>query len=1317
MGTEDLPDLSQHHTVLAKVLREDAGLYARFRLRRSGLGTCLAECIQPGLEHPTTAGFAEVVGSTGLVAGDEDCYEVFRDLFARVTEESCPGASLSQQHRSDMNVDRLSPKRALPTPDSPAWDRRLLSSRVCFSRNFSGWRFPPAMSLEERQEVESAVVKALSDVEGTPMQGDYYPASGSTTWPACSSTEAGCHLEKLSSALAVSSGLTRDWPHGRGVFVTRSRRVSATLNQEDHLTVTASRCGGESELREAFLEASSFLTLLSQSLRKGGGRMCRFAADEHFGYLTSCPARCGTALSVTVTMRLPLLARQDSFPAWCRANRSLEVRVGAAEPGASEADIVEVSRRGRQGLSEVATFDSFVEALHGLQEMERLLSLHFASQAGSGEAQPSLDELAGLVPQGTCQAEVRGAESCRSSSPVESCTDEAEDAWRDTGAALRMMVGRAIDGVVAPVDAESSSLRGFSEACPSGAFGVTMNAQEVAAATVQATDADMIAFLMNLQPAAFQKLAEVTAGYASASSSAAAPPAACPLPERPLSPPPPEHSDSPLPPANTPPQLSEAPAPVSGDHLDEMREKVRIALEESVDTGTLVSVLQSFDISQSNGASQPQAEARPAEVVVDVSSEDISQLRESLRLALEVSCESGVFDRVLNGEPACIQEATAPAAKPDVNAKLSDENLESLREAMRGVLEASAEDGSLHDHIRAASMERPGEVQHAASAAPASGTGGAEDGRPRPSEDAEVEVARIRLLEALEESVERGQLEAVLQKMVGARPTEAEDAISEDLRGKLRSLLEESLDNGLLEKVLADTTGTQVEDGDTVVAQPSESQVREVLEDALASGSLEAVLQQQMQANAPQEASAADDVVGLREHLKSTLEESMQSGLLEQALQKAFECQGQDLVDVAAQGQSLDLTQRPDLQETRLALRELLQDAADSGQLHEALAFAHGAQAAATTEVVQAEAAETVPEGYYPSDAQAVPGTDAEAEASVDVDAVRLRMRDLFEDCLDQGSLADKLLRSKTAPFEEADAAAAPQEVVEETADTTTAATAPAETANVVDQDLLDIKQKVGTRLLEGLENGSLEEYIMSNGTALYGAGSMQTEGAAEMTVDAPVVCKRDLNSEFAAAVHHAKDPDADQAAGPLALISATGGCPQGEDTDAVVPLVDFLQNSRTLVAAAPARAPHPVLEVLGNSERRIGALMAMVHAVKQQIAAADCQAAEMEATLRNTREESASLLETFQATQRRLEEQEARGLELEGIQRKLETDIDVQAQQTRHANLERESLVFSARSDISTACSLREGGATWTPSKSEAFAVLRSPGAPRKSG
>merc|ERR1719181_2659277 len=166
-----MPDLSKHNSIMADVLKGNPGIYDSLKGKKTAKGVSLAACIKTGMDnkgHP-------MIKTVGMTAGDEESYEVFKDLFDPVIDIRHGGYAPTAKHPTDLDVTKLSKTAIDPT------GKYVISTRVRTGRSIRGLRLPPCIGKDERREVERVMSKALVMLDGE-LKGDYFPLAGSNSY-------------------------------------------------------------------------------------------------------------------------------------------------------------------------------------------------------------------------------------------------------------------------------------------------------------------------------------------------------------------------------------------------------------------------------------------------------------------------------------------------------------------------------------------------------------------------------------------------------------------------------------------------------------------------------------------------------------------------------------------------------------------------------------------------------------------------------------------------------------------------------------------------------------------------------------------------------------------------------------------------------------------------------------------------------------------------------------------------------------------------------------------------------------------------------
>nr|KAF6499509.1 creatine kinase B [Molossus molossus] len=241
---DEFPDLSSHNNHMAKVLTPE--LYAELRAKSTPSGFTLDDVIQTGVDNP---GHPYIM-TVGCVAGDEESYDVFKELFDPIIEDRHGGYKPSDEHKTDLNPDNLQGGDDL----DPNY---VLSSRVRTGRSIRGFCLPPHCSRGERRAIEKLAVEALSSLDGD-LAGRYYALKSMTDAEQQQLIDDHFLFDKPVSPLLLASGMARDWPDARGIWHNDNKTFLVWINEEDHLRVISMQKGGN--MKEVFTRFCNGLT-------------------------------------------------------------------------------------------------------------------------------------------------------------------------------------------------------------------------------------------------------------------------------------------------------------------------------------------------------------------------------------------------------------------------------------------------------------------------------------------------------------------------------------------------------------------------------------------------------------------------------------------------------------------------------------------------------------------------------------------------------------------------------------------------------------------------------------------------------------------------------------------------------------------------------------------------------------------------------------------------------------------------------------------------------------------------------------------------
>jgi protein-arginine kinase len=176
---------------------------------------------------------------------------------------------------------------------------------ISASRNIEGYAFMTNVESEERAEVEDLLVNAVADLGLA--GGEYFKLEEIPDDEAAFLVADGAIFAKPAvGSMLKASGAARDWPSCRGSFFDRGRERVVWINEEDHLRVITKSGGGD--VKRCLGMFQDTMKAIELKLQADGDDGHFFVASERLGYLTTWPARVGTAMTVSMRLKVAGLA-------------------------------------------------------------------------------------------------------------------------------------------------------------------------------------------------------------------------------------------------------------------------------------------------------------------------------------------------------------------------------------------------------------------------------------------------------------------------------------------------------------------------------------------------------------------------------------------------------------------------------------------------------------------------------------------------------------------------------------------------------------------------------------------------------------------------------------------------------------------------------------------------------------------------------------------------------------------------------------------------------------------------------------------------
>jgi len=236
------------------------------------------------------------------------------------------------------------------------------STRIRVGRNLAKYPLGPGVTKEQRLEIMASVVKACEAFEDEDLKGTFY--SLETMSPEDQNQLIADHfLFKEGDRFLKSCNLNRDWPSGRGIFHNKDKTFLVWCYEEDQLRIISMQPGAG--IKEVFSRLSRGAAGLEKE--------CKFAHDDHLGYITSCPTNLGTALRASVHIKLPkLMKKKEEFEA-IAAKFNVQIRGIHGEHTETDDGVFDISNKRRLGFSEASLVQDMINGVRALIDAENKL--------------------------------------------------------------------------------------------------------------------------------------------------------------------------------------------------------------------------------------------------------------------------------------------------------------------------------------------------------------------------------------------------------------------------------------------------------------------------------------------------------------------------------------------------------------------------------------------------------------------------------------------------------------------------------------------------------------------------------------------------------------------------------------------------------------------------------------------------------------------------------------------------------------------------------------------------------------------------------
>ena len=333
-------------------------IYAKYKDVKTENGFSFDSAIQPACDAPHLG--------VGMVAGDEDSYACFKDMYDAIIE-GWHNYKPDQLHKLDIDFNNLN----MSAEQVVSFDKHVISTRIRAGRSIRGFPLPPHTNRVQRRQVEGIIAGALKQMEGD-LKGTYYALNDMTADQENQLIDDHFLFQKPSARNVLGvCGAARDWPDGRGIFHNDEKTFLVWVNEEDHMRCISMQAGGN--VKEVFARWARAIQAVGVSVKADG---YDYMYNDHLGNICCCPSNLGTGLRASVMLKLPKLYAKLGVTELEALTMTfdLQARGGKGEhsppgPGAS----FDISNIQRIGFSEVELIQKMIDGCDKLIKMEEAL--------------------------------------------------------------------------------------------------------------------------------------------------------------------------------------------------------------------------------------------------------------------------------------------------------------------------------------------------------------------------------------------------------------------------------------------------------------------------------------------------------------------------------------------------------------------------------------------------------------------------------------------------------------------------------------------------------------------------------------------------------------------------------------------------------------------------------------------------------------------------------------------------------------------------------------------------------------------------------
>lgn len=323
-------------------------------------GYDISRAIQTGVMTPHLG--------VGCTAGDEESWELFKDLYYPVIKGWHGFDPATQKHTSDLDPSKLNQTEE----QTGLFNKYVVSTRIRAARNISGYSLPAGTNDEDRAKVCELLTAAFAKFEGD-LAGTFYPLGGLTDEQRDFLLSNGYLFQiPKTTNLLWHAGAAKSWPNDRGIFHNESQTALCWVNEEDHCRIISMAKGGD--VKAVFTRFCEISAALAKAAEENGTKLMY---SENLGYLGTCPSNLGTGLRASVMIKLAKFNETEESRVLLEKvcdKFDLQPRGSAGEHSAAVEDKFDVSNKQRIGFSEVQLVQKMIDGCSKVIVLEEALA-------------------------------------------------------------------------------------------------------------------------------------------------------------------------------------------------------------------------------------------------------------------------------------------------------------------------------------------------------------------------------------------------------------------------------------------------------------------------------------------------------------------------------------------------------------------------------------------------------------------------------------------------------------------------------------------------------------------------------------------------------------------------------------------------------------------------------------------------------------------------------------------------------------------------------------------------------------------------------